>query len=63
MRIQATVNNTTRVYEDTDAVFGLLRMTHKNVDKASKCYNRIQKGETVKLHYQGANVYLRKIGD
>ena len=63
MRIQATVNNTTRVYEDTDAVFGLLRMTHKDVDKASKCYSRIKKGETVKLRYMGSSVYLRKIGD
>jgi hypothetical protein len=63
MRIQATVNNTTRVYEDTDAVFGLLRMTKKDVDKASKCYSRIKKGEIVKLRYMGSSVYLRKIGD
>ena len=63
MKIQATIKNASRVYEDTDAVFGLLRMSNKDVDKASKCYKRIQKGETVKLRYQGASVYLRKIGD
>jgi len=63
MRIQATIKNTSRVYEDTDAVFGLLRMTHKDVDKANKCYKRIKEGQTVKLHYQGASVYLWKIGE
>jgi len=63
MRIQATIKNTSRVYEDTDAVFGLLRMTHKDVNKANKCYSRIKKGETVKLRYMGSSVYLRKIGD
>lgn len=63
MRIQATVNNTTRVYEDTDAVFGLLRMTKKDIGKASRCYTRIKKGETMKLRYMGSSIYLRKIGD
>ena len=63
MRIQATIKNTSRVYEDTDAVFGLLRMANKDVDKASRAYKRIQKGETVKLRYMGSSVYLRKIGD
>ena len=63
MKIQATIGNTHRIYGDTDAVFGILRMSNKDVDKANKAYKRIQKGETVKLRYQGASVYLRKIGD
>ena len=63
MKIQATIKNASRVYEDTDAVFGLLRMSNNDVDKAHKAYKRIKEGQTVKLRYQGASIYLRKIGD
>lgn len=66
MKILATVQSrqgsASKVYEDTDCVFGMLRMSHKDVDTASKAYSRVQAGETVKFNYQGARVYLRKVG-
>ena len=67
MKILATVQSrkgqASRVYGDTDAVFGMLRMAHKDVTAASKAYDRVKAGETVKFAFQGARVYLRRVLD
>ncbi len=60
--VQSRQGQASKVYEDTDAVFGMLRMSHKDVAVASKAYQRVQAGETVKFNYQGSKVYLRKVG-
>lgn len=65
MKIMATCESrhgsATRYYQDTDVVFGLLKTYHADTTKASKAYDRIKLGQTVKVNYQGARVYLRKV--
>ena len=66
MKILATCESRTgsasRVYEDTDVVFGLLKTHHADTRKAGRDYDRIKAGQTVKVCYQGARLYLRKVG-
>jgi len=66
MKILATCESrsgsASRYYEDTDVVFGLLKTYHADTARASKAYDRIKAGQTVKVCYQGARLYLRKVG-
>ena len=65
MRIMATCYSRTgsasKVREDLDTVLAL-KATLGDSEKAAKAYSRILRGETVKVSYQGAKVYFRKVG-
>lgn len=66
MKIMATCESrsgsATRCYQDTDVVFGLLKTYHADTERAERAYERIKKGETVKVNYMGARLYLRSVG-
>lgn len=66
MKIKAVCGKATRVYGDSDVVMAIQSMT-RDTSKTSRAYERIKKGETVKVNYFDpvqcfqSDVYFRKV--
>ena len=67
MIIKAMCGQVSKLYNDTDAVFGLLKMCRSDTkkqqppeDRAAKAYDRLKSGHTVKMTYMGQAIYLKR---